>query len=144
MSAELSEDPYAILGVPRTASAAEIKAQYRPLAKASHPDIDARPEAMARMVRINQTYQLLADPPPPARGGGPNPPPRTTAPSSPPRLGISFSSPPPSPDSPARGDIISLLRSQLSAPISQLIPYSVRSHQATVTSTARRACPSSG
>jgi curved DNA-binding protein CbpA len=60
--AELSDDPYAILGVPRTASAAEVKEAYRKLAKATHPDIDARPEAMAAMVRINSAYELLADP----------------------------------------------------------------------------------
>lgn len=62
MPAELSDDPYAILGVPRTATPAEIKEQYRRLAKATHPDIDGRPEAMARMVRINHAYELLADP----------------------------------------------------------------------------------
>jgi len=60
--AEFSGDPYALLRVARTASPPEIKDAYRRLAKATHPDVDARPEAMVQMVRLNQAYELLADP----------------------------------------------------------------------------------
>jgi len=57
-----ASDPYAALGVPRDATVADIRTAYRTLAKASHPDVDSSPDAMAAMVRLNQAYALLADP----------------------------------------------------------------------------------
>ncbi|HET6522328.1 MAG TPA: DnaJ domain-containing protein, partial [Geminicoccaceae bacterium] len=56
-------DPYAVLGVPRNADAAAIKAAYRKLAKTWHPDRhpgDA--EAERRFKEIGAAYNLLADP----------------------------------------------------------------------------------
>lgn len=62
MSAPFDGDPYAILGVPRDAPQDAIKEAYRRRAKAIHPDVDGRPDAMAAMVHVNQAYALLSDP----------------------------------------------------------------------------------
>lgn len=54
-------DPYSILGVSRTASAAEIRAAYRKLAKALHPD--ARPNDKAaeeRFKQVTAAFKLLS------------------------------------------------------------------------------------
>lgn len=56
-------DPYAVLGVTKTASAAEIKAAHRKLVKISHPDLnpdDAKAEA--KFKAISSAYDLLKDP----------------------------------------------------------------------------------
>ncbi|XBQ16276.1 MAG: J domain-containing protein [Oceanicaulis sp.] len=56
-------DPYAILGVSRSASADEIRKAYRKLAKALHPD--ARPgdkQAEERFKQVGQAFKLLSDP----------------------------------------------------------------------------------
>ncbi|MFZ4983952.1 MAG: J domain-containing protein [Blastocatellia bacterium] len=52
---------YAILGVPRTASAAEIKSAYRRLARLYHPDVNASPAAAEQFALINQAYRTLAN-----------------------------------------------------------------------------------
>jgi hypothetical protein len=53
-------DPYAVLGVPRTASREEIARAYRRLAKANHPDVNVAPSAT--MVRINEAWSVLGSP----------------------------------------------------------------------------------
>ena len=53
-------DPYAILGVPRTASRAEIARAFRRLAKQHHPDAGAEPSPT--MSRINEAWYVLSDP----------------------------------------------------------------------------------
>lgn len=56
-------DPYAALGLTRSASQADIKAAYRKLVRTSHPDIHPDdPDAAARFVGISAAYDLLKDP----------------------------------------------------------------------------------
>jgi len=55
-------DPYAILGIPRTASEPEIKSAYRKLAKELHPDRNKdNPQAAERFSRVTHAYDLLSD-----------------------------------------------------------------------------------
>ena len=53
-------DPYAVLGVPRTASREEVARAYRALAKRHHPDAGARPSQT--MARINEAWSILGSP----------------------------------------------------------------------------------
>ena len=56
-------DPYSVLGVKPTASLDEIKAAWRTLAKALHPDRNRTdPNAHVRFAEVGQAYQLLKDP----------------------------------------------------------------------------------
>lgn len=54
-------DPYAALGVPRTATREEIARAYRSAVKRSHPDTGAL-TSPAQMARINQAWRILGDP----------------------------------------------------------------------------------
>ncbi|MGH2446751.1 MAG: DnaJ C-terminal domain-containing protein [Candidatus Limnocylindria bacterium] len=56
------KDYYAILGVPKTASQAEIKKAYRKLARELHPDTNKDPEAEKRFKEANEAHAVLADP----------------------------------------------------------------------------------
>jgi molecular chaperone DnaJ len=57
------KDFYAILGVSASASADEIKKQYRRLAKQYHPDSNAGdPKAAERFKEISEAYGTLGDP----------------------------------------------------------------------------------
>lgn len=55
-------DPYAVLGVPRSATAEDIKNGYRRLAKVLHPDGNKNdPQAGARFAELTAAYEILGD-----------------------------------------------------------------------------------
>ncbi|OTB09630.1 hypothetical protein M426DRAFT_18264 [Hypoxylon sp. CI-4A] len=57
-------DPYEVLGLPRTASAGEIRSRYRDLCFQTHPD-KAGNEGWERFARIQDAYESLCQPSPP-------------------------------------------------------------------------------
>lgn len=54
-------DPYAVLGVPRGASQAEIKKAYRRLSLQYHPDKNRAEDAKERFVEVAGAYEILGD-----------------------------------------------------------------------------------
>jgi DnaJ-class molecular chaperone len=55
-------DPYEVLGVQRSASAAAIKSAYRKLAKKHHPDANTNdPKAAARFAEVNSANEIIGD-----------------------------------------------------------------------------------
>ncbi|WP_134725326.1 DnaJ C-terminal domain-containing protein [Paracoccus luteus] len=57
----MADDPYAALGVAKTASEAEIKKAYRRIAKTDHPDLNDDPAAHDRFKAASAAYDLLKD-----------------------------------------------------------------------------------
>ncbi len=66
MSAATEPDPYLVLGLPRTATAAQIRAAYLAAGARYHPDRhQGNPLAelaSAKMAEINRAYEVLSDP----------------------------------------------------------------------------------
>ncbi|MEU3188341.1 J domain-containing protein [Streptomyces sp. NPDC006923] len=58
----MARDYYEVLGVPRTADAAEIQQAFRTLARRHHPDVNRDPAAEDRFKEINEAYSVLSDP----------------------------------------------------------------------------------
>jgi curved DNA-binding protein len=57
------KDYYKVLGVDKNASAKDIKAAYRKLARKYHPDVNAGdPGAEARFKEVNEAHEVLGDP----------------------------------------------------------------------------------
>jgi len=58
----LETDYYAVLGVQKTASKADIKKAFRKLARDHHPDAnEGDPDAEARFKDVNEAYEVLGD-----------------------------------------------------------------------------------
>ena len=59
----MNKDFYKVLGVPKEASADDIKKAYRKLARKNHPDAHPDdPKADERFKEISEAYQVLSDP----------------------------------------------------------------------------------
>ena len=57
------KDYYEILGVPRTASEADIKKAFRKLARQYHPDVAKnKKQAEEKFKEVNEAYEVLGDP----------------------------------------------------------------------------------
>ena len=58
----ICDDPFAVLGVAREASPAEVKRAYRRLAMHWHPDRNPSAAAAAQFQRVHAAYELCLDP----------------------------------------------------------------------------------
>jgi len=56
-----SRDYYEVLGVAKGASADEIRAGYRKLARQYHPDVNKAADATKRFTEVQQAYDVLSD-----------------------------------------------------------------------------------
>ncbi|GLZ27891.1 hypothetical protein Lesp02_00810 [Lentzea sp. NBRC 105346] len=56
-----SPDPYRVLGVPRDATPAQIRAAYRALLLTLHPDTHAEPADPARLAQVVAAHAELRD-----------------------------------------------------------------------------------
>src|SRR4051794_13037400 len=57
------KDYYEILGVPRSASEADIKKSFRKLAREYHPDVAKnKKQAEEKFKELNEAYEVLGDP----------------------------------------------------------------------------------
>jgi DnaJ-class molecular chaperone len=59
----MADDPYQILGVPRSASDEDIRRAFRKLAKELHPDLNPtnRPGTEERFKKLSSAYEILGD-----------------------------------------------------------------------------------
>lgn len=61
-AAQATKDPYATLGVGKSASSSEIKKAYYALAKKYHPDTNKDPTAKEKFTDAQSAYEMLNDP----------------------------------------------------------------------------------
>jgi DnaJ-class molecular chaperone len=57
----MMRNPYEVLGVPKSASATDIKSAFRRLAKKYHPDQSKEPRAKERFAEIGTAYEIIGD-----------------------------------------------------------------------------------
>ena len=55
-------DYYEVLGIPRTATADDIKSAFRRLAREYHPDVNKSADAEEKFKELNEAYAVLSDP----------------------------------------------------------------------------------
>jgi hypothetical protein len=53
---------FGVLGLAQTATLEEVKAAYRRLARATHPDVNHEPDAADQFRRLQRAYEVLGDP----------------------------------------------------------------------------------
>ena len=58
----MAQDPYELLGVPRTADEGQVKKAFRRLARELHPDVSQDPDAEAKFKEVAEAYEILSDP----------------------------------------------------------------------------------
>ena len=62
MRTALGSDPYAVLGIARDATGAQITQARHQLVRKYHPDVDHDPDAAAHFDAVQQAFDLLSDP----------------------------------------------------------------------------------
>jgi curved DNA-binding protein CbpA len=60
--AQTLTDPYATLGIPRDATARQVRDAYRRLAMRYHPDRHPDEQTSERMQRVNEAWHILSSP----------------------------------------------------------------------------------
>lgn len=58
----MADDPYLVLGVPRTATDDEIRRRYRQLVKELHPDVNPAKSAEERFKKVTVAFDIVGDP----------------------------------------------------------------------------------
>lgn len=58
----MADDPYTVLGVPRTATDDEIRRRYRQLVKELHPDVNPEKSAEERFKKVTVAFDIVGDP----------------------------------------------------------------------------------
>jgi len=61
ITAAARQDPFEVLGIPRTATIKEVKTAYRKKALKLHPDVNKAPDARDRFMECKTAYQDIVD-----------------------------------------------------------------------------------
>ena len=58
----MADDPYLVLGVPRSATDDQIRRRYRQLVKELHPDVNPSKQAEERFKKVTVAFDIIGDP----------------------------------------------------------------------------------